>query len=86
MKWGMVIPNSTDLVINGRLEELGEKVMFRELLEGKRCVLAVNGYYEWTTQTKPKKPYLITKKESQKSPPNQSILKLACIYNNPFRK
>ena len=48
MKWGMVIPNTTDIVINGRLEELYRKPFFRNLLETKRAVLTVNGYFEWT--------------------------------------
>ena len=48
MKWGMIIPNTTDLVINGRLEEINAKPMFRNLLETKRCILCVNGYYEWS--------------------------------------
>jgi hypothetical protein len=33
MKWGMVLPNSTDIVINGRLEEIYAKPFFRHLLE-----------------------------------------------------
>ena len=41
MKWGMFIPNSTDIVINGRLEELVQKPFFRGLLEGKRAVVTI---------------------------------------------
>lgn len=41
MKWGMVLPNSTDIVINGRMEEITQKPFFRGLLENKRCVLCV---------------------------------------------
>lgn len=58
MQWGMVLPNSTDIVINGRLEELTSKPFFRGLLEKKRCVLCVNGYFEWTQEGE-KIPYLI---------------------------
>ena len=35
MLWGMHRPGHTDLVINGRLEELVTKPMFRGLLEQK---------------------------------------------------
>ena len=47
MQWGMINPNSNDLIINGRLEELVDKPFFRGLLQKKRCVLTFNGYYEW---------------------------------------
>ena len=57
MKWGMVIPNSHDLVINGRLEELFVKPFFKGLLGRKRCVIVFNGYYEWTEKSKT--PFLI---------------------------
>ena len=62
MKWGMMIPNTNDIVINARLEEISEKRMFKNLLETKRCVLCVNGYFEWTTE---KIPYLIKSKNLQ---------------------
>ena len=50
MKWGMLVPNTNDLVINGRLEELHSKPFFRGLLEKNRCVLTFNGYFEWKTK------------------------------------
>jgi len=34
-------PGSTDLVINGRFEELVNKPMFRGLLDHKRCVVSI---------------------------------------------
>lgn len=42
MQWGLYRPGSTDLVINGRFEELCDKPMFRGLLEKKRCVVRFN--------------------------------------------
>ena len=53
----MYIPNmakktySNDIVINGRLEELVLKPFFRGLLEKKRCIIAIQGYYEWVVKT-----------------------------------
>ena len=67
MKWGMIIPNSNDIVINGRLEELYTKPFFKGLLERKRCVITFNGYFEWNEQDKraylfrPKNAKMITK-------------------------
>ena len=61
MKWGMVIPNTTDMVVNGRIEDITQKPFFKFLVERKRCVLAINGYYEWTEPDKI--PYLLSAKE-----------------------
>ena len=61
MKWGMVIPNTTDMVVNGRIEDITQKPFFKNLLERKRCVLPVNGYYEWKEPEKI--PYLLAAKE-----------------------
>lgn len=61
MKWGMVIPNTTDMVVNGRIEDITQKPFFRNLLERKRCVLTLNGYYEWKEPEKT--PYLLAAKE-----------------------
>lgn len=62
MQWGMALPNSTNIIINGRIEELTHKPFFRGLLEKKRCVIYVNGYFEWTQEGE-KIPHLITTKD-----------------------
>ena len=95
MKWGMVLPNSTDIVINGRLEELYSKPFFRNLLEGKRCVLATNGYYEWSKDapiliqpSKACKPTIDLKSNKLKPPETQTndVLMFACLYNHAALK
>ena len=45
MQWGLYRPGSSDLVINGRFEELVDKPMFRGLLERKRCVVSLDWFY-----------------------------------------
>jgi len=69
MKWGMIIPNSNDLVINGRLEELFVKPFFKGLLERKRCVITFNGYYEWNELNK--KAFLFRPKRAKTE--NQNV-------------
>ena len=49
------------MVVNGRIEEITQKPFFKNLLERKRCVLTLNGYYEWTEPAKI--PYLLAQKE-----------------------
>lgn len=52
-------------MINARRETLTEKPSFRPLLEAHRCVVPVDGYYEWRTvgvddrSRQPKQPYFI---------------------------
>jgi putative SOS response-associated peptidase YedK len=49
-------------VINARAETITEKPMFRDRIVGGRCVVAVNGYYEWLTThaAQQKIPYFIS--------------------------
>ena len=52
-------------VINARAETITEKPMFRDLVASGRCVVAVNGYYEWLTthHAQQKIPYFISAKK-----------------------
>lgn len=43
--WGFTAPAGP--VINARLETLGEKPLFRGLLERNRCLIPADGFYEW---------------------------------------
>jgi len=80
MQWGFYRPGRTDQVINGRFEELHEKPMFKGLLRNKRCVVIVNGYYEWDQRTTPHKPFYVGHKNKDEP------LYLACLYNNALSK
>jgi putative SOS response-associated peptidase YedK len=44
---------------NARCESLAEKASFRQAYKQKRCLVLVNGFYEWQTQEKTKIPYYI---------------------------
>lgn len=51
-RWGLVPSWSADTsrgssMINARVETVREKPSFRNLLTSHRCVIPVNGYYEW---------------------------------------
>ena len=54
-------------VINARAETITEKPMFRDRIVGGRCVVAVNGYYEWLTAhaAQQKIPYFISAKNME---------------------
>jgi len=56
MRWGLVPSWSADTsrassMINARVESVREKPSFRSLLTRSRCVIPVNGYFEWKSQT-----------------------------------
>ncbi len=46
MRWGFARPEG-GLVINARVETIGERPMFRALARERRCALPAARYYEW---------------------------------------
>lgn len=66
MRWGLVPSwaESTaigDRMINARAETLTEKAAFRTALERRRCLVPVDGFYEWRAMPGGKKqPFYIT--------------------------
>lgn len=46
MRWGFARP-SGGLVINARVETIGERELFRGLAQKQRCALPASKYYEW---------------------------------------
>jgi putative SOS response-associated peptidase YedK len=62
--WGFDAPwSDRGLVINARGESVGQKRMFARLLKGGRCIVPMDGYYEWKRSTGPgrgsKTPFFI---------------------------
>ena len=55
-----------DGLINVRFETLRDKATFRADLEGRRCLVPADGFYEWKTGAGKKKiPYRITRRDSK---------------------
>ncbi len=50
--------------INARCETLFEKKSFRESFKSKRCLIAINGWYEWKMVEDKKVPYFIKPSKS----------------------
>ncbi|KAK6940450.1 SOS response associated peptidase (SRAP) [Dillenia turbinata] len=66
MKWGLVpsFTKKTDKpdhfkMFNARSESIGEKASFRRLIPKNRCLVAVEGFYEWKKDGAKKQPYYI---------------------------
>ncbi|KAJ8899360.1 hypothetical protein K2173_018334 [Erythroxylum novogranatense] len=72
MRWGL-IPSFTNKnekpdfyrMFNARSESVGEKASFRRLLPKSRCLVAVEGFYEWKKDGTKKQPYYIHFKDDR---------------------
>ena len=62
LTWGLIplwAKNKLDFrpLINARLETLGEKKSFKELIKKQRCLIIADGYYEWKREGIKKIPH-----------------------------
>jgi putative SOS response-associated peptidase YedK len=83
MQWGL-IPSWTpdeekalefqDMALNAKAETIFEKAMFRKPIMSKRCILPVDGFYEWREIAKVKYPYYIFPKDG-------THFTFGCIYD-----
>lgn len=72
MKWGL-IPSFTKKtekpdhyrMFNARSESINEKASFRRLVPANRCLVAVEGFYEWKKDGSKKQPYYIHLKDER---------------------
>jgi len=71
-RWGLIPSWSKEAsigarMINARAETINEKPSFRGLVATSRCVVPMDGFYEWTTSTEPsgvKTPFLIRRRDA----------------------
>lgn len=68
LRWGLIPswakdPAIGNRMINARAETLAEKPAFRAAFRRRRCLIAADGFYEWTTEQGRKQPYRITLKD-----------------------
>jgi putative SOS response-associated peptidase YedK len=62
LRWGLIPFWAKDKtigakMINARSETLNEKAAFRNLLNGHRCIVPMDGFYEWKKSGNQKVPY-----------------------------
>lgn len=82
MRWGLIpfwSNNKKMTLFNARFETAHIKPTFKITLRKQRCLLPVNGYYEWKTNGKYKQPYYFY-------PKNKSLLFLAGLYDTSGNK
>jgi putative SOS response-associated peptidase YedK len=70
LRWGLIPAWAKDpkigyTMINARSETVTEKPSFRAAMKYRRCLIPVNGFYEWLREGKNKKPYLFRRNDDQ---------------------
>jgi putative SOS response-associated peptidase YedK len=71
MRWGLVPAWSRGpeqlkaSTINARAETVAEKPAFRAAFRARRCLVPADGFYEWKTEGKRKRPYRFTLKDGR---------------------
>lgn len=65
LRWGLVPFWANDSkigykMINARVETIAEKPAFKQALAKRRCIIPMDGYYEWKKTSDGKQPYRIT--------------------------
>jgi putative SOS response-associated peptidase YedK len=78
VRWGLVPSWAKDTsggarMINARSETVAVKPAFRAAFAKRRCLIPADGYYEWVTEGKAKKPFYIYRADG-------GILAFAGIY------
>lgn len=63
-----------NMTLNARSDTIHEKPSFRNSIKDKRCILPLDGFYEWQHINKKKQPYYIY-------PSDGTVFYLGCIYN-----
>jgi len=46
-------------IINSRLETINDKILFKESYFKRKCIIPLNGYYEWSLSNNEKLPFFI---------------------------
>lgn len=71
MRWGLIPIWAKDAsigakMINARSETITEKPSFKGLVPGHRCIIPMNGFYEWNRENpKAKVPYFVTRTDGR---------------------
>jgi putative SOS response-associated peptidase YedK len=60
LRWGLTMRDPHHAGINARVESLS-RPFYRDKIRERRCLVVVDGFYEWQRDGKAKQPFLITR-------------------------
>ena len=99
LRWGLIPFWAKDIkigykMINARIETVLEKSAFKYAVEKRRCLVPMDGYYEWKKNGKNKTPYRIVTTDQEifsvaglwenwKSPSGQRIQSFTILTQSP---
>lgn len=64
-----------NMTLNARSDTIREKPSFKKSINTQRCILVVDGFFEWRHEESKKLPYYIY-------PADEKVFYLGCIYNS----
>lgn len=65
LKWGLSLPKDPRPHVNTRSEIVANAPMYRESFAHRRCVVLVDGFYEWSHDGDTKMPFWIHRKDGR---------------------
>lgn len=68
LRWGLLPhwaddPSLASRLINARSETAADKPAFRDALRRRRCVVPVDGFYEWSGPPRDRRPWLLRRRD-----------------------
>ncbi|MDY6817708.1 MAG: SOS response-associated peptidase [Halobacteriales archaeon] len=65
--WGLIPPGNdrNEALINARIETVTERPAFREAYDKRRCLVIVDGFYEWVETDDGKQPYRVHRTDDE---------------------
>jgi putative SOS response-associated peptidase YedK len=69
-RWGLIPAGAVDpsvgaRMINARIESLTKRSAFREAARERRCIVLVDGFYEWRHDGKKSHPYFVRRRDGR---------------------
>src|SRR5580658_5299822 len=66
LRWGLILPGGNRhgaQGINARVETVARAPAYRESFRKRRCLVVVDGYFEWKKLEKARQPFLIRRED-----------------------
>jgi putative SOS response-associated peptidase YedK len=61
VRWGLLLPKRTG--INARVETIARAPAYRESFRKRRCLVVVDGFFEWQRQGKTSQPFRVERRD-----------------------